>query len=144
VIYPKGPFDETGKKDLAKMFKVACGPDGANVIYDPIGGDYSEAALRAVARNGRHLIIGFTAGVSRIPTNLPLLKSCQIIGVFYDAFTKLEPVDNAMNCQELLTHYASKKIKPAISGRFALKDGSMALQKLADRDAMGKLVVIVG
>ncbi len=68
-------------------FKAACGAQGAHVIYDAIGGDYSEAALRAIAWEGRHLVVGFTAGIPKLPLNLPLLKGCQIVGVFWGEFT---------------------------------------------------------
>ncbi|TAU92851.1 NADPH:quinone oxidoreductase family protein [Rhizobium ruizarguesonis] len=143
VIYPTGSFADTDRKALANLFKSACGPKGADVIYDPVGGDYTEAAIRAVARNGRHLIVGFTAGVARIPMNLPLLKSCEILGVFYDAFTQNEHASSSRNNSELLSLYASNKIKPAISERFPLDQAATALKKLAERHALGKLVVVV-
>ncbi|WP_035201097.1 NADPH:quinone oxidoreductase family protein [Agrobacterium tumefaciens] len=143
VVYPTGSFDDTDRKALANLFKSACGPNGADLIYDPVGGDYTEAALRASARNGRHLIVGFTSGVARVPMNLPLLKSCEILGVFYDAFTRNEQAASNRNNSELLSLYASKKIKPAISERFPLEQSAKALTKLADRNALGKLVVVV-
>jgi len=75
VIYPPGPFDKAGAKSLADIFKKACGKNGADVIYDPVGGDYSEAALRAIAWEGRFLVVGFPAGIPKLPLNLTLLKS---------------------------------------------------------------------
>src|SRR5262249_25752185 len=83
---PPGPFDRAGAKRLADIFKTACGEDGADVIYDPVGGDYSEAALRAIAWEGRFLVVGFPAGIAKLPLNLTLLKSCQVLGVFWGAF----------------------------------------------------------
>ena len=80
VVYPTGPFDKDGKKALADMFKKACGPDGANVVYDGVGGDYAEAAIRCMAWEGRFLVVGFPAGIPSIPLNLALLKSCDIAG----------------------------------------------------------------
>src|SRR5258708_21445883 len=81
VQYPKGPLDKNAARALTDSFKAACGPHGAHVIYDAVGGDYSEAALRAIAWAGRHLVIGFTAGIPKLPLNLPLLKGCEIVGV---------------------------------------------------------------
>ena len=97
VVYPAGPFDKAGSKALADLFKKACGETGANVIYDPVGGDYSEAALRAIAWEGRFLVVGFPAGIAKLPLNLTLLKSCQVVGVFWGAFTRRDPAGNAAN-----------------------------------------------
>src|SRR3990172_3353045 len=86
VVYPPGPFDKAGAKALSDLFKGACGEKGADVIYDPVGGDYSEDALRAIAWEGRFLVVGFPAGIARLPLNLTLLKSCDVVGVFWGAF----------------------------------------------------------
>ena len=91
VVYPPGPFDKAGAKVLADVFKKVCGENGADVIYDPVGGDYSEAALRAIAWEGRFLVVGFPAGIARLPLNLTLLKSCQVVGVFWGAFARRDP-----------------------------------------------------
>ena len=74
VVYPPGPFDKAGAKALADLFKKACGENGADVIYDPVGGDYSEAALRSIAWEGRLLVVGFPAGIPKLPLNLTLLE----------------------------------------------------------------------
>ena len=79
-MYPQGPFDKDGTKALAELFKGVCGKQGANVIYDAVGGDYAEASLRAIAWEGRFLVVGFPAGIPKIPLNLALLKGCQIVG----------------------------------------------------------------
>ena len=102
VVYPPGPFDKAGAKALADLFKKACGENGADVIYDPVGGDYSEAALRAIAWEGRLLVVGFPAGIPKLPLNLTLLKSCQVVGVFWGAFTRRDPKANAANIAELM------------------------------------------
>jgi NADPH:quinone reductase len=141
VVYPRGPFDKEGSKALAELFKQACGPNGANVVYDAVGGDYAEAALRAIAWEGRFLVVGFPAGIPRIPLNLPLLKSCQIVGVFWGAFAQRDPAANRANTAELLALYAEGAIKPQISERFPLARGGEAITRLADRAALGKLVV---
>ena len=77
--YPAGPLDKGQARAFTDQPKSACGADGAQVIYDGVGGDYTEAALRAIGWQGRYLVVGFTAGIPKLPLNLPLLKSCQII-----------------------------------------------------------------
>ena len=141
VVYPTGPFDKAGTKALADLFKSACGEKGADVIYDPVGGDYSEAALRAIAWEGRLLVVGFPAGIARLPLNLTLLKSCQVVGVFWGAFTRRDPEGNAANIAELMRLYAQGKIKPVVSERFPLAKAGEAIKRLGERKAMGKIVV---
>jgi len=141
VVYPPGPFDKAGTRALADIFKKACGETGADVIYDPVGGDYSEAALRAIAWEGRFLVVGFPAGIARLPLNLTLLKACQVVGVFWGAFARREPKANAANVAELMRLYAEGKIKPVISERFPLAKAGEAIARLAGRKAMGKVVV---
>ena len=85
LVYPRGPFDRDGQKALAEQFKAAVGPGGADVIYDPVGGDYAEPALRSIAWEGRYLVVGFPAGIPKLPLNLTLLKSCDVCGVFWGA-----------------------------------------------------------
>jgi NADPH2:quinone reductase len=141
VVYPPGPFDKAGAKALADLFKKACGESGADVIYDPVGGDYSEAALRAIAWEGRFLVVGFPAGIARLPLNLTLLKSCQVVGVFWGAFSRRDPKANAANIAELMHLYAQGKIKPVVSERFPLAKAGEAIARLGLRKAMGKIVV---
>jgi NADPH2:quinone reductase len=141
VVYPRGPFDKDGAKALAGQFKEACGPGGADVVYDGVGGDYAEAALRCMAWEGRFLVIGFPAGIPRIPLNLTLLKSCDIVGVFWGAAVTRDPKAHAQNVKELLELYAAGKIKPHVSERFPLAKAGDAIAHLASRKAMGKVVV---
>jgi len=143
IVYAPGPLDKEGAKALTEQFKQVCGPNGADVIYDPAGGDYSEAALRAIAWEGRFLVVGFPAGIPKIPLNLPLLKSCQIIGVFWGAFAKRDPKANAANLRELLDLYVGDTIKPVISERIPLANAGEAIAALSARKAMGKIVVII-
>ena len=128
-------------KALADIFKKACGENGADVIYDPVGGDYSEAALRAIAWEGRFLVVGFPAGIAKLPLNLTLLKSCQVVGVFWGAFTRRDPKANAANIAELMQLYAKGAIKPVVSERYPLARAGEAIARLAARKAMGKIVV---
>jgi NADPH2:quinone reductase len=140
IVYPREPSDP---KALAALFKQACGKDGAHVIYDPVGGDYAEAALRAIAWGGRFLVVGFPAGIPRIPLNLPLLKSCDIRGVFWGSFVEREPRRHLDNVRGLLALYARGALRPLVSERFPLERGAEAMQRLASREATGKVVVTV-
>jgi NADPH2:quinone reductase len=141
VVYPQGTFDRDGAKALAELFKGACGKHGADVVYDAVGGDYAEAALRAIAWEGRFLVVGFPAGIPRIPLNLPLLKGCQIVGIFWGAFTERDPAANAANNAELIEFYRAGRIRPHVSLRFPLADGGLAIAELSARRALGKIVV---
>ncbi len=115
VIYGRPPFDKDQSRALGAAFKAACGADGAQVIYDAVGGDYAEPAIRAIGWEGRYLVIGFTAGIPKLPLNLTLLKSCDVRGVFYGAFTAREPAANAALIGELFAMAANGTIKPPIS-----------------------------
>ncbi len=141
VIYPRAPFDKDTSKKLASQFKAACGPEGANLVYDVVGGDYSEPALRSIAWEGRFLVVGFPAGIAKMPLNLTLLKSCDICGVFWGAFAAREPQRNAANIAELFELLKAGKINPMISETFPLERGAEAITKLANREAIGKLVI---
>jgi len=141
VIYPRAPFDKDTSKALAKSFKEAVGPDGADIIYDIVGGDYSEPALRSIAWEGRFLVVGFPAGIAKMPLNLTLLKSCDIRGVFWGAFTMREPRKNEGNIAELFRLWKEGKINPLISETYPLERAHEAIAKLENRGAIGKLVV---
>ena len=142
VVYPRGPFDKDGQKALATLIKEACGPNGWDVAYDAVGGDYSEATIRAAGWNGRFLVIGFPSGIPKIPLNLTLLKSCDIVRVFWGASVAREPKLHAQNIKDLMGLYAEGKIKPHVSERFPLAKAGEAIAHLASRKAMGKVVVI--
>ncbi|MBW7470626.1 NADPH:quinone oxidoreductase family protein [Marinobacter sp. M216] len=118
---------------------------GVDVIYDPVGGDFTEQALRAMGWNGRHLIIGFAAGeIPKVPANLTLLKGCSVVGVFWGSFTQREPEASAQNMMELMKLYAEGKIDPKISEVFEFDDYAKALGALTERRATGKVVLKVG
>jgi NADPH2:quinone reductase len=141
ILYPRGPFDKEGSKALAQQFKAAVGPNGADVIYDPVGGDYSEAALRAIAWEGRFLVVGFPAGIPKLPLNLTLLKSCDVCGVFWGAFMARDPAGHAAHVQTLFRLWDEKRIAPRVSRTWPLAEGGAAIAHLAARDAIGKIVV---
>jgi len=141
VIYPRGPFDKDQSKALAGAFKDAVGPNGADVIYDPVGGDYTEPALRAIAWEGRYLVVGFPAGIPKLPLNLTLLKSCDVCGVFWGAFAARDSKANAAHVQTLFRLWDEGKIAPKVSRTWALHNGGEAIAYMAGRNAIGKLVV---
>nr|WP_295108147.1 NADPH:quinone oxidoreductase family protein [uncultured Caulobacter sp.] len=143
VVYPRGPFDKDGQKALATLIKDACGPNGWDVAYDAVGGDYSEATIRAAGWNGRFLVIGFPSGIPKIPLNLTLLKSCDIVGVFWGAAVARDPKGHAQNLRELMDLYAAGKIRPYVSERFPLARAGEAIAHLSSRKAMGKVVITV-
>ncbi len=144
MIYPRGPFDKDGARALAQQFKEAVGPNGADVIYDPVGGDYAEAALRAIGWEGRFLVIGFPAGIPKLPLNLTLLKSCDVRGVFWGAFAARDPKANAAHIATLFRLWDEGKIAPKVSRTWPLAEGGEAIAHMAARQAVGKLVVTMG
>ncbi|MFZ5747489.1 MAG: NADPH:quinone oxidoreductase family protein [Pseudomonadota bacterium] len=143
LIYGRAPFDKDQSKALAEQFKAAVGPAGADVIYDPVGGDYAEPALRAIAWEGRYLVVGFPAGIPRLPLNLTLLKSCDVCGVFWGAFAARDPKANQAHVETLFALWADGKIAPRVTRSFAFADGGDAIAAMAGRQAIGKMVVRV-
>ena len=128
-------------EDLKVRAKELTDGKGCDVIYDPVGGDYAEAALRASAWGGRFLVIGFTAGIPSIPLNLTLLKSCSIVGVFYGAMAAKEPERHAELMGELIQFIADGSLVPKVSERYPLEEAATALRRLINREATGKVVV---
>ncbi len=130
-----------GADDLRQALKALC-PAGPDVIYDPVGGAYSEAALRSIAWNGRFLVVGFAAGsIPSVPLNLALLKGCAIVGVFWGAFTAREPGLAQANLDALAALHQAGRIRPHVSATYPLAAGGAALRALIDRQATGKLVI---
>lgn len=133
-----------GAEDLKDRVKQLTGGKGVDVAFDPVGGNYSEPVLRGMAWNGRFLVIGFAAGdIPRIPLNLPLLKGCSIVGVFWGAFTEREPEHNSENLQELLTWFSEGKLKPHISTTYPLESAAQALNDIMNRKVTGKAVLVI-
>jgi len=130
------------KTDLKDGIKALTNSRGADVVLDPVGGDYAEAALRATAWEGRYLVVGFAAGtIPKIALNLALLKGCSIVGVFWGRFIKENPKLNMENGQEIFEWMQAGKINPHIHKVFALEETPMAIQEMMDRKVMGKIVV---
>ena len=133
-------MDRESQKKFSDEIKEAT-DGGADMVYDLVGGDYSEPALRAIKRHGKFLVIGFTAGIPKMPLNLTLLKECQIIGVFWGQFAGLEREENLKNYQELFELHKSGKIKPFVTKSFSLDQTTEAIKTLENREVLGKVVV---
>lgn len=143
VVYGRAPFDKDQSKALAAQFKAAVGPNGADVIYDAVGGDYSEPAVRSIAWEGRYLVVGFPAGIAKLPLNLTLLKSCDVCGVFWGAYAMRDPAGNRAHINRLFRLWEKGQLQPRVSEIFTFAKAGDAIQKMADRGAIGKLVVKV-
>jgi NADPH2:quinone reductase len=130
--------------DLRERIKALTGGNGADVVYDPVGGPYTELALRSIAWRGRLLVVGFAAGeIPKIPLNLTLLKGCSIVGVFWGDFTRREPQRSAEAMQRLAQWYTEGRLKPHISDTFPLERAADALTLMANRQVIGKVVLTV-
>ncbi|WP_415920474.1 NADPH:quinone oxidoreductase family protein [Tateyamaria sp. SN6-1] len=143
LIYPRD-MDRDAQKALSAEIKRLAGPGGVDVAYDAVGGAYAEPVIRSMAWGGRYLVVGFPAGIPSIPLNLTLLKSCQIVGVFWGAAIHREPGGHRANVADLLALYAKGAIAPRISERFDMRDAAQALSRVANREAMGKIVLTLG
>ena len=132
-------YSEVNLKDTVKELT---GGKGVDVVYDPVGGDYSEAAVRSMAWNGRFLVIGFASGpIPKIPLNLTLLKGCSLIGVFWGRFTKEEPQVHLQNIKELWAHFANGTLKPVVTDCFKAEEYEAAFNCLLERRARGKVII---
>jgi len=130
-------------EDLRERIKAITGGKGADVIYDPVGGPYTEPALRSIAWRGRLLVVGFAAGdIPKIPLNLTLLKGCAIVGVFWGEFTRREPERFAEEMRQLGRWYGEGRIRPHISATYPLDRAADALNDMAQRKVVGKVVLV--
>jgi NADPH2:quinone reductase len=131
------------REDLKERAKALTGGAGADVVYDPVGGAYSEAALRAIAWKGRHLVVGFAAGeIPKIPLNLVLLKGCQIVGVFWGQFVARDNARHHEHCQRIFDWVARGELVPHVDGVFPFDRAREALERIAARAVKGKLVLV--
>ena len=132
-------------EDMRARVKAITKGNGVDVIYDPVGGAFSELALRDMAWGGRHLVIGFTAGdIPKIPLNLPLIKGCSIVGVWIGAFARRDPARHRANAAEIWKWVAEGKLRPHVSGRYPLERAADALNALMERKVAGKIVLAPG
>jgi len=131
-----------GSEDLRAGIKRTCGA-GPDVIYDPVGGKFSEAAFRSIGWRGRHLVIGFAAGeIPAIPLNLALLKGAALVGVFWGDFVRREPARFAAGVQEMLGWIAAETLRPLVSKTYGLDEAPRALADMAARQVTGKIVIV--
>lgn len=134
-----------GSEDFRECVKELTGGNGVDVVVDPVGGAYAEPALRGMAWGGRYLVIGFAAGdIPRIPLNLPLLKGCSIVGVFWGSFATREPGRNTENLRQLLTWIGDGTLNPLVSATYPLEDVARALRDVIERRTTGKIVLVTG
>ena len=141
ILYP-GELDLLSAKAFTETIRtVAKGL--LDIIFDPVGGLYAEAALRTLGWGGRYLVVGFPAGIPKIALNLPLLKSCSITGVFFGLYVDRFPERHRADVAELISLWQAKHIRPLISDRFSLEEGGRAIASLTSRNVVGKTVVIV-
>jgi NADPH:quinone reductase len=136
-------LDRDRARLMTESLKQLAGPGGMDVIYDPVGGDYAEAALRSIGWQGRYLVIGFPAGIPKLPLNLVLLKGCDVRGVFWGGYVNRHPAEAATTIGELVKLCSDRTIEPLISARFSLERGGDAIASLAGRKIIGKAVVVV-
>ncbi|MFN7179678.1 NADPH:quinone oxidoreductase family protein [Hyphomonas sp.] len=141
LVYPR-ELDKDAQKKFAEDIKAVSG-GGVDIVYDGVGGNYAEPAVRAMNWEGRFLVIGFPAGIPKLPLNLTLLKSCDVRGVFWGAAVARDPKAHAQNCKELFDLYKAGKIRPHVSNSYPLDKAPDAIRELQDRKAQGKVVVVV-
>ena len=139
-VYPENPLSKEQQKAFSDQIK-AIGGGGVDVIYDGVGGDYAEPAVRALNWEGRFLVVGFPAGIPKLPLNLTLLKSCQIVGVFWGAFVARDPKGHAENLADLFRLYKEGAIRPHVSNTYRLDQAAEAIKELSERRAKGKVVI---
>lgn len=141
VVYPESVIDPAAKRAFSDALRAACPKGHCDVVFDPVGGAYAEPAFRTLGWRGRHLVVGFTAGIASLPMNLALLKGARLIGVFYGAFAKLEPERARANLSMIAAMMAEGEISPFISMRLPLERAAEGFVALADRTSVGKIVI---
>lgn len=141
LVYPAEALDRAGQRAFSEAIKAANGGKGVDVILDPVGGSYAEPALRAIARGGRYLVVGFPAGIPALPFNLALLKECDIRGVFWGSHIDHEPAVHRAAITELLALCVKGVIQPRIHRHHPLADAPVAIQSLTTRGVTGKVIV---
>jgi NADPH2:quinone reductase len=131
-----------GKDDLKDALRRVTEGRGADVIYDPVGGDYAEAAIRSIAWLGRYLVVGFAAGeIPKLPLNIVLLKGCDVLGVFWGSWTERDPAGHRANTEQLLTWAAQGKLSSHVHATYPLAEAPAALKAIAARKVMGKVIL---
>ncbi len=131
------------QEDLRAAIKRTCGKAGPDVIYDPVGGPYTEPAFRSIAFRGRHLVVGFAAGdIPSLPLNLPLLKGASVVGVFWGAYVQQQPTQWAQDLEAIVQAIQAGKLTPHVSRTYTLKETPQALEDMAARKVTGKIAIL--
>jgi len=143
IVYPATLDDSAAQRELAQAFKDLVGAEGADVVFDPVGGPYSEPALRSLKPGGRHLVVGFPAGIPRLPLNLVLLKRCKVLGVDWRGFVLSDPAGNERNIESLFALWREGSIRPDVSASYSFAEAPAAIKRVEERQALGKIVVTV-
>lgn len=134
-----------GNESLKERVRELTDGRGVDVVYDPVGGAYFDPALRSIAWEGRYLVVGFASGtIPQLPVNLVLLKGCQVVGVFWGAFTARDPERNRSNLEELARWYEQGRLRPLVSARYPLEKVGEALRAMIERKVVGKIVLRTG
>lgn len=141
LVYETQIESKEAQRALARQLKDLLDGEGCDVVVDPVGGCYTEPALRSLRRGGKHLVVGFTAGIPSVPLNLALLNSRHIIGVDWRSFVHENPQLNASNVQSLLAMWREDLLQPEVTETFSLVDAPAAIARLDSRSAVGKIVV---
>jgi NADPH2:quinone reductase len=129
-------------EDLKEALRRVTQGNGPDVIYDPVGGAYAESALRAIAWEGRFLVVGFAAGdIPKLPLNLVLLKGCDVLGVFWGSWTERNPTGHRANTEQLLAWCAEGKLSSHVHAVYPLSEAAAALKAIASRQVMGKVIL---
>lgn len=140
LVYPTDLHAEHDQRQFAGRLKELV-PNGLDVIVDPVGGPYTEPALRSLARGGRHLVVGFAAGIPSVPLNIVLLRGSHVIGVDWRSFIQTEPERNQQNLEALVDMWQSRRIAPQVTEVFEFDAAPAAIARLESRHTMGKIVV---
>lgn len=143
IVTPTDPSDRGAQKALSDQLKALTGGAGVDVVCDNVGGPLAEAALRAMARGGRFLVVGFPAGIPSIPLNLVLLKEVDLRGIFWGAAIESDPAAHRAAVADLLGLYEKGAIRPRIHARLPLAEGGAAIAMLSERQVIGKVVVTI-
>ena len=141
LLYDRQPLDRDAQKALSSQIKEI-GGGGVDIVYDAVGGDYAEPAVRALNWEGRFLVVGFPAGIPKLPLNLMLLKSADVVGVFFGAMTVMQPDIHQQNMSDLFALYADGAVRPHVTDSYPLESAASAIGSLMNREAKGKVVII--
>ena len=130
-------------QNLRESIRTLTADAGADVVLDPVGGEFAEPCVRGMAWNGRYLVVGFAAGdIPRIPLNLPLLKGCAIVGVAWDTYSRRNPAGGQANVDAMIAWIGAGKLQPVVTAEYTLDNAARALEDVMQRRVHGKVVIV--